>query len=283
MNELRRYPGWGDLRPALVGMLHLQALPGSPGYRGDLPALRERLFSDAEALSEGGAHAMIMENFGDAPFYPGRVPPEVVAHMATLALQVHERFDLPLGINCLRNDSLAALAVAHAAGAQFIRVNVLIGARVADQGLIQGEAHLLLRERARLQARQIRIYADVDVKHSVPLGERGALREEIADLVHRGGADAIIVSGQATGGATEPQQVREARRAAGEVPVLVGSGCQVDTLERYSGQADGFIVGSALKHNGQVGQAVDIRRVRQMAARVRTLAPATAGSRSRQS
>lgn len=266
-----RYPGWDELRPALIGMLHLPALPGAPGYRGDLAALRERLLADADALSEGGADAMIMENFGDAPFHPGRLPPETIAHMATLAQQVRDRFDLPLGINCLRNDGLAALAVAHAAGAQFIRVNVLAGSRVTDQGVISGEAHLLLRERARLQARQIRIYADADVKHSAALGQPRALTEEVADLLQRAGADAVIVSGQATGGATDPQQVREARRAAGEAPVLVGSGCTLDSLERFRGLADGFIVGSSLKRDGRASQPVEPLKVRQMAARVREL------------
>ena len=146
----------------------------------------------------------------------------------------------------------------------------MTGTRVADQGLLQGEAHQLLRERARLQARQIRIYADYDVKHSVPLGTPAPLPAEVADLVHRGGADAVIVSGAATGGVTDPNQVREVRRAAAEAPVLVRSGCRPDNLERYLEHADGFIVGSALKHGGHAAQAVDINRVRQFAARLRT-------------
>ena len=114
----------------------------------------------------------MMENFGDVPFFPGRVPASVVAQMTAMACAVRDEVKLPLGINVLRNDGVSALAVAQAAGASFIRVNVLCGARVADQGLIQGIAHDLLRERAALGAAEIKIFADVDVKHSA--ASRGA-------------------------------------------------------------------------------------------------------------
>src|SRR5687768_9330841 len=138
---------WSTVPRPVIGMLHLPPLPGSPRYGGG-----------------GGGHGLMLDNFGDVPFYPGRVPAHVVAHMTAVACEVRRRFpSLPLGINVLRNDGRSALAVAHAAGAQFIRVNVLCGARVADQGLIQGIAHDLLRERAMLGATDVRILADVDV------------------------------------------------------------------------------------------------------------------------
>src|SRR4029453_4879166 len=129
------------------GMLHLPALPGSPLYGGSLSAIREAMLRDAQLLAAGGVHGLMMENFGDVPFFPGRVPAHVVAHMTAIAADVRARVELPLGINVLRNDGLSALAVAHACGAQFIRVNVLCGVRVADQGLLHGIAHELLRER----------------------------------------------------------------------------------------------------------------------------------------
>src|SRR5438045_3005140 len=164
-------------------MLHLPALPGSPQYRGELSKIRETLVRDAAALAEGGVHGLMMENFGDVPFYPKRVPAYVVAHMTALAAEVRRANPrLPLGINVLRNDGRGALAVAQAVGATFIRVNVLCGARVADQGLIQGIAHDLLRERALLHAQNVKIFADVDVKHSAPLAAR-PLNDEVDDLI----------------------------------------------------------------------------------------------------
>ncbi len=109
-------------------------------YGGSLSTIRDLLLRDADLLAEGGVHGLMMENFGDVPFFPGRVPTHVAAHMTALAFEVRRRIDLPLGINVLRNDGVTALAVAHASGASFIRVNVLCGARVTDQGIIQGIA-----------------------------------------------------------------------------------------------------------------------------------------------
>src|SRR5688572_5687598 len=134
-------PTWSGVKKVVIGMLHLPALPGSPRYGGgDMDTMIERVFRDAEALADGGVHGLMLENFGDVPFYPGRVPAHVVAHMTAIAAAVRRPFDLPLGVNVLRNDGRSALAVAHAAGAQFVRVNVLCGARVTDQGVLEAIA-----------------------------------------------------------------------------------------------------------------------------------------------
>src|SRR2546423_1102294 len=152
---------WAGKPKVVIGMLHLGALPGSPGFDGSVAAVREAVLRDAELLAEGGVHGLMMENFGDTPFFPGRVPGHVVAHMTAMAAEVRRAVPtLPLGINVLRNDGLSALAVAHAVGASYIRVNVLCGARVADQGLLQGIAHELLRLSADPHASDIRILAD---------------------------------------------------------------------------------------------------------------------------
>ena len=161
---------WKLVSIPVVGMLHLPALPGAPGFDGQLESIRAGLWRDAEALVDAGVDGLMLENFGDRPFFPRDVPPWTTAHMAALAVETRRRFDIPLGINVLRNDGRAALAVAHAAGAQFIRVNVLAGARVTDQGVLEGVAHELLRDRRLLRAEETRILADVNVKHSAPLG-----------------------------------------------------------------------------------------------------------------
>jgi uncharacterized protein len=259
---------WPDAPPLpLIGMLHAPPLPGSPRFAGDWEAVRQRVLDDAAALVEGGAAAAILENFGDAPFYPRRVPAITVAHMTALAVEIRRRFDLPLGINVLRNDGLTALAIAHAAAAVFIRVNVLCGARVTDQGLIQGIAHHLLRERAALGG-GIRIFADVNVKHSAPLAAR-PLDEEVADLIHRGGADAVIVSGAATGVPADLDELRQAKSAAGDTPVLVGSGVSAETVSHYLPHASGFIVGTSLKHDARLDAPIDPLRVQALARAIR--------------
>jgi hypothetical protein len=176
--------------------------------------------------------------------------------------------DLPLGINVLRNDGCAALAVAHAAGASFIRVNVLCGARVADQGIIQGIAHELLRTRALLRADDIKIFADVDVKHSAAVAER-LLEDEVADAVERGRADAVVVSGAGTGKATDPAKARRVKRAAPETPVFIGSGITAETVRDFIEAADGFIVGTALKRDGIAANPVDLGRVQALMSSIR--------------
>jgi membrane complex biogenesis BtpA family protein len=164
---------WSNSRKVVIGMLHLPPLPGSPRHAPSAlgaDRITKSVLADADVLADGGVQGLMLENFGDVPFYPGRVPAHVVAHMTAIALAVRQRLpDLPLGINVLRNDGQSALAIASAVGAAFIRVNVLCGARVTDQGVLQGIAHDLLRERAILGAQHVKVMADVDVKHSAPL------------------------------------------------------------------------------------------------------------------
>jgi membrane complex biogenesis BtpA family protein len=251
----------------IIGMLHLPPLPGAPRYEGPFELCRERVLADAEALVRGGISQLLLENFGDAPFYPASVPVHVVAHMTAIAAEVKRSFDVPLGINVLRNDGCAALSIAHAVGAQFIRVNVLCGARLADQGILQGIAHDLLRLRKTLAAEQIRILADVDVKHSVSLGDLHVERE-VQDLIQRGLADALIVTGTATGAAAGAEHLRAVKHAARDHPVYVGSGVTPDSIGRLSVEADGFIVGTWLKRDAVATNPVDLDRVRALVDRV---------------
>jgi membrane complex biogenesis BtpA family protein len=186
--------------------------------------------------------------------------------MTRIAVEVRKRFHLPLGINVLRNDALAALSIAAAADAQFIRVNILSGARLTDQGIIQGQAHELLRLQRQLEAQAVKILADVDVKHSAPLAAR-PLEEETADLVQRGGADGLVVSGSATGQPTSRNDFTTVKQAAAGRSVFVGSGISAANVASFVGLADGLIVGSSLKANGDVHQPVDPLRVKELMAR----------------
>ena len=237
-------------------MLHLPPLPGSPRCSSDLASIRAFLLRDLDALQSGGADGVMIENFGDVPFFPGTVPNHVVATMTVLAAELRRKTDLPMGINVLRNDGRAALAIAHAVGAQFIRVNVLCGTRVTDQGIVCGIAHDLLRDRMMLKA-DVAVLADVDVKHSAPLAER-SLADEVSDTLERGLADALIVSGAGTGKHTDPTHVRQVHAAAKSAPVFIGSGADPTSIPEYLPYCDGFIVGTWMKSNG----VVDAEKVR---------------------
>ena len=227
-------------------MVHLPALPGSPMYAGSFDRVLDAAAADATALAEGGADAIMMENFFDVPFFKDGVPPSTIASMTAAAGRVKEAApDLPIGINVLRNDGRAAIAIAAAVGAEFVRINVLTAARVTDQGIIEGDAANVLRDRAMLRADHVQIWADVDVKHSAPLAKR-PMAEEIADTLHRGRASALIVSGGGTGQATDADHVRDVVEASGTAPVFIGSGATAETVGDFPGAA-GFIVGTSLK------------------------------------
>jgi len=245
----------------LIGVIHVPPLPGSPRHAGNWDDLLARVRGDVEAFRDGGFDALMVENFGDAPFHPDRVPPVTVASLTRVALEVATRFPRPFGINVLRNDGDAALAIAAATGARFVRVNVLVGAMVTDQGIIQGRAHELLRLRA-ATAPGVQIWADVGVKHASPLG---ALDLEVtaADTVGRALADAVIVSGVATGKPVDEADLAAIRRGAGATPVLFGSGFGPGQLDMGLRLASGAIVASHVKREGRIDRELVQELVRR--------------------
>lgn len=260
------FPAWSDITP-VIGMVHLLPLPGSPRYGGDLEVVGRAALQDAEALVQGGVHGLMMENYGDLPFLPGPATADVLAAMTAMAIRLRSRFQVPLGINVLRNDGLGALAVALASGADFIRVNVLVGARLTDQGIITGQAHEVMRRRAILNAGHIKVLADVAVKHSAPLAEV-PLADEVADTIHRGGADGVIITGSGTGRPADQDRLKVARMAAADASVLVGSGVTPESVADFLPLADGFIIGTSLKQGGVTDNPVDPARVKKLMARL---------------
>ncbi len=246
-------------RKVLIGVIHLKPLPGSPRWGGDLERAIEFAVNDALAYARGGAHAVSLENFGDVPFTKGPVGPETVAAMAAAGRAVRAAVRLPLGFNVLRNDARAALALCAACGGSFVRINVHTGAMLTDQGIIEGNAFGTLRYRKQI-CPQAGIFADVHVKHAVPLGN-WAIGDSARDAVERGLADALIVSGVGTGQATDPADVQRVRAACPGAKILLGSGVTAANVAEYLPLADGFIVGSSLKTAGRLAAPVDPRRV----------------------
>ena len=244
---------------ALIGMVHLLPLPGSPRWAGSLSAVVERAVADAQALHAGGFDACLVENYGDAPFSPARVDPATVAAMAVVVAEVRRAVGCPVGVNVLKNDARAALAVAAATGAAFIRVNVHVGAVVADQGVIQGDAYTTLRYR-RLLGADTRLFVDVGGKHAVSVAPV-ELEQVARDAAYRGLADALVVSGVATGEPTPLADVKRVRAAVPDRPILVGSGVTPETVRDLLGAADGVIVGTWVKRDGRTSGPVDPGRV----------------------
>ena len=254
-------------RKLLIGVVHLRPLPGSPRWGGDLESLIEFSVNDARANEQGGAHAVFVENFGDVPFTKSSVAPATIAAMTAAGRAIRAAVKLPIGFNVLRNDARAALAICAACGGDFIRVNVHSGAMLTDQGIIEGDAHGTLRYREQVCPRA-QIFADVHVKHAVPLGD-WRIEEAASDTLERGLADALIVSGTGTGRAVDMDDLQRVRSACPKARILLGSGVTVENVHQFVSLADGFIVGSSLKKSGRLANPVDAKRVRLLAAAIR--------------
>ncbi len=272
---MRAMAKWLEARaPLLIGVVHLLPTPGAPraaspftGARAHaraesavMAALLARARADARALVRGGCDALIVENYGDLPFYAQDLPPETIAALALAVAAVREQAGaLPVGVNALRNDARAALGICATAGASFLRVNVHTGVAVADQGLIEGRAAQTLRERERLCPAAL-VFADVHVKHATPLGSE-SLVEAARDARERGLADALVISGRATGAPPLARELEQVRAALPRVRLFVGSGLDPHNAAQLLAFADGAIVGTSLKRGGRVEAPVDERRV----------------------
>jgi membrane complex biogenesis BtpA family protein len=254
-------------RPAIIGVVHLPPLPGAPGAAQPVEQIAQYAVSEARVLADAGFDAVIVENFGDAPFHAEHVEPHTVAAMTVIAQAVRREVKLPLGINVLRNDGMAALAIATATDAAFVRVNVLTGVYATDQGVIEGRAAEVMRFRAAIGCGAA-VLADAHVKHATPMSQPDIVlaAEETA---YRGRADALILTGSTTGRPADFADVDRVRAAVPDRPILIGSGVTPDTVAEALRHADGVIVGTAIKRGGQTTNPIDASQAEDLIRTVR--------------
>ena len=256
---------------ALVGMLHVPALPGTPRAGLAVEAVAEAIVAEARQYQSAGFHGLMIENMHDRPYLKGAVGPEVVAAMAVVGREVRRSVGLPLGVQVLAGANREALAVALACGAAFVRVEGFVFAHVADEGLIEASAGALLRYRKAIGAAGVRIFADVKKKHSAHAITADV---DIAETAHAAEfflADGVIVSGTSTGRATDPAEVRAVSDAVG-IPTVVGSGITALNVSAYA-SADAFIVGSWLKQDGVWSNPLDPSRLEALVRAFRAASP----------
>jgi len=256
---------------ALVGMIHVGALPGTPWARDPVAELSRRAAREAQLLAAEGFDAVMIENMHDRPYLRQSVGPEIVAAMTAVLDEVRQAVEVPIGVQILAGANSEALAVAFCGGAAFIRAENFVYAHVADEGLMdRADAGPLLRYRRELGAERIRILADVKKKHASHTLTVDLEADEVAQAAAFFGADGVVVTGSVTG---RPADVLELRQvtAAVEVPVAIGSGLTAENLPEYWPWADLFIVGSFIKHDGRWDQPPDRQRVRRMVKAAREL------------
>ncbi len=258
----------------LIGNVHLPPLPGTPRYTGaSVVELREIVLADVRAYEEGGMDGLILENHGDIPFLkPDGIGPEIIAAMTAIVQAVSERTALPFGINLLANHAVGALAVAHATGARFVRVNQWVNAYVANEGLVEGLSGEALRFRRQIGADGVAIFADVHVKHGAHAvtGDRDVA--ELARDTEFYDADVAIATGNRTGDSIPTEEIA-AIRAGTSLPVIGGSGLTSANIIDLLPHLDGAIVGSSLKRGGHWSGPVDRTRVEELVERSKEIRP----------
>ncbi len=260
-----------DAPRALIGMIHVEALPGTARARLSIEEIAEQAAAEARAYREAGFHGLMIENMHDRPYLKGAVGPEITAAMTAVGREVRRAAELPLGVQVLAGANREALAVALACGAAFVRVEGFVFAHVADEGLIESCAGELLRYRRAIGADGVRVFADVKKKHSSHALTADVDLVETARAAEFFLADGVIVTGSATGRATQPEEVQAVRDAV-EVPTLVGSGVDAGNLHRYAA-ADALIVGSAAKRDGLWSSSLDPVRAAAIATAFDALPP----------
>jgi membrane complex biogenesis BtpA family protein len=255
----------------VVGVIHVGALPGTPRSAQTVAELVLAARQEAKLYREGGVDGVIIENMHDVPYLRGEAGPEIVAAMTAIGREVKSECNLPVGIQILAGANLEAMAVAHAAGLDFIRAEGYAYAHVADEGLIQASAAKLLRYRRMIGATSVQVWTDVKKKHSAHAITADVSLGSTAETVEFMGADCVIVTGNVTGEAPVPADVREAKTHC-SLPVILGSGINEDNIAAFYHEADGFIVGSAFKEDGHWSNTIDPSRLSRFISLVSTLA-----------
>jgi membrane complex biogenesis BtpA family protein len=260
------------VRKPIIGVVHLQALPGAPRYAGgSMRDIYAAAVADARSLANGGIDGIIIENASDMPFRrPENIGPETVAALTAACLEVRAAVDTPIGITCVANGVIPALAVAKAVGARWVRANQWVNAYVANEGFLNGPAPEAMRYRSAIGATDVRIFADVHVKFGAHAITADRSIPEQATDAEWFDADVLIASGTRTGSPTSPREVEEVRSGT-TLPVIVGSGLNPDQVPSLFSVADGAIVGQWLKYDGVWWNPVDPARVEKLFAAVSKL------------
>ncbi len=255
----------------LIGMVHLGALPATPFQSESLDTVIETAVTEARQLVDAGFECLLVENMGDRPYALREVEPHITSAMTRAVLAIRaECPELPIGVQILAGANHAALAVAHTAGAAFIRAEGFAYASVADEGLIaDADAAALLRYRRAIGAQGVAVFCDVKKKHSAHALSADLGVGEVVDGSLFCGADGVVITGVSTGAPTDLADLRAAAEAAGEAPVLVGSGVTPSQAAGLVPLARGLIVGSYIKQDGRWDRPVDSARALELCQAVR--------------
>ncbi len=259
-----------ELNKSIIGMVHVAALPGTPRNTAGIAEIVSAALRDALLLAEGGVDAIMIENMHDMPYLNRTAGPEIVSAMTAVAVELRRKIALPLGIQILAGANKAALAVALAAGFNFIRAEGFVFGHLADEGWMNSDAGELLRFRKQIGAEHIQIFTDIKKKHASHAVTTDVTITETAKAAAFFLSDGVIVTGTATGEKALVEEVKAVKLSV-KIPVIVGSGIDERNIHEYWDMADAFIVGSSMKEHGKWENPVDPERVRNLVLKVNQL------------
>ncbi len=258
------------INKTVVGMIHVDALPGTPKYKGDVESIINSAVKEAMIYKNSGIDAIAIENMHDIPYLKRNVGPEIISLMSIIGREVKKVSQLPCGIQILAGANKDALAAAHSAGMDFIRAEGFVFAHVADEGIMESDAGELLRYRKQIGAENILIFTDIKKKHSSHSITSDVDIVETAKAAEFFLSDGVILTGTSTGKETDIDELKKVRDVV-NIPVLIGSGLTADNIEKYFPVADAFIIGSYFKHGGDWKNKVDADRVKALMDKINKL------------
>ncbi len=245
---------------AVIGMIHVHALPGTPKYRGKFGDVIDKAIEEALIYRSGGVDAIILENMHDVPYLNRTAGPEITAAMGIIGYELRMKTGLPCGMQILAGANKEALAASNAAGLNFIRAEGFVFSHIADEGLMNSDAGELLRYRKQIDAENIMIFTDIKKKHSSHQLTADVTLVETAEAAEFFLSDGLIITGSKTGSAADPEEVNRVKEKV-KVPVLIGSGITIDNIEKYILSADAFIIGSYFKKKGMWSNELDKTKI----------------------
>lgn len=251
----------------IIGMIHVGALPGTPGYAGDMNRIIEQAVREARQYKDSGIDALAIENMHDIPYLNGSVGPEITAAMTIIGHHVKKETGLPCGVQILAAANKEALAAAFSAGLDFIRAEGFVFSHVADEGLINSCAGELLRYRKTIGADNILVFTDIKKKHSAHAITSDVDIAETAHAAEFFKSDGVIITGISTGAAANIEEIRAVKKSV-SLPVLVGSGITLDNVGDFLREADALIVGSYFKTAGRWDNPLEPGKVKEFMSKV---------------
>lgn len=259
-----------ESKKSVIGMIHIDALPGTPNFKGSVKNIIDKALMEAKFYMSGGVDGIAIENMHDVPYLNKSAGPEITSLMSIIGYEIKQLTKMPVGIQILAGANKQALAAANSAGLDFIRAEGFVFAHIADEGTINSDAAELLRYRKAIGADNILIFTDVKKKHSSHNITADVSIEQTAHAAEFFLSDGIILTGSETGKETDLDEVKSVKKSI-KLPVIIGSGITLNNIENYLPYCDAVIIGSYFKKSGNWKNTVDTERVKAFMKKINQL------------